>query len=408
MIVVLENGLGAWYLSRSTKPSSWSSSPRVEQFVEQGDRLEWHGDTERILGNAEQVYRRALKLDRENPVVMAYLAALLTRIQSQFPTEERLREIRQLTEYAVKHAHDHPMPWVAKAKLLLLENKPKDAEQAARQAVAQDPGLDRGYTVLGEALIRQNELDKGLAEIRRGIEVGQGYLRARLILGIRLKDASRYNEAETEFLKVLEFEPDHPTALHNLGEIYLEIGHEERALPRLRRALELGEWRSGNSLGNLYLNRGQNRKALPYFIEAYKIGRHPTLARNLAETYEEFGQADEARRWYSTAVERFDNQLEQGGSRAELLNGRSFCAAKLGRFGQAFDDIKEAIKLKPNENRFLVRAAEVYLLADRRQKAFEYLEQAVQAGFSRDEIRKDLIFQRYLDDPDFRAILEGD
>jgi len=130
-------------------------------------------------------------------------------------------------------------------------------------------------------------------------------------------------------------------------------------------------------------------------------------ARNLAETYEKLGEADEARRWYEIAVESFDDQLDQGGSKASLLNGRSFCAAKLGRFDQAFDDIQEAMRLKPNEHLFLVRAAEVYLLAGRRQEAFGYLRRAVQAGVSRDELRNDLIFQPYLDDPEFYAILEG-
>jgi Flp pilus assembly protein TadD len=64
--------------------------------------------------------------------------------------------------------------------------------------------------------------------------------------------------------------------------------------------------------------------------------------------------------------------------------------------------------LNPNNNRFLLRAAQVYLLAGRRKEAFSYLRRAVQEGLSRDEFRNDLVFQPFLNDPEFRAILEGD
>jgi tetratricopeptide (TPR) repeat protein len=132
------------------------------------------------------------------------------------------------------------------------------------------------------------------------------------------------------------------------------------------------------------------------------------VARNLAETYEKLGQADKARDWYSTAIVSFDLQLAQVGSTADLLNSRSFCAAKLGRFDEAITNIQRAIELNPNDNRFLFRAAQVYLLAGNREKAFDYARQAVQEGLSRDEFRNDLVFQPFLDDPEFRAILEGD
>jgi tetratricopeptide (TPR) repeat protein len=403
-VVALGIVLGFWY----QRAHRWDLSSEVKLYVDQGDKLEWRGDTEVILGNAERAYRKALALDPGNPVVMAYLAALLTRIQLQFPEKDRLAEIRRLTERAVALAPDHPMPWVARAKLLLLEGKPAEAERAAQNAIDRGPEFDRGYTVRGEALLRLGQKDKGLEEIKRGTEVGEGYLRARLVYGNRLKNAGRYEEAAIEFRKVLDLDPAHPSALHNLGEVYLQTGRDEDALALFRKAARLGEWRSSNSLGNLYLKMGRNPEALEYFSDAYKVNRDATVARNLAETYEKLGQADRARDWYSIAIESFDRQLAKVGSRADLLHGRSFCAAKLGRFDQAFANIQEAMRLKPNDNRFLLRAAQVYLLAGRRKEAFAYARRAVQEGLSLDEFRNDLVFQPFLNDPELRAILEGD
>ncbi len=82
------------------------------------------------------------------------------------------------------------------ARLLLLDGKPKKAESVARKAVVLGPDFDRGYTMLGEALMVQGRQDEGLKELQRGVEVGQGYLRARLAFAFRLKSASRFDEAE--------------------------------------------------------------------------------------------------------------------------------------------------------------------------------------------------------------------
>ena len=413
-LAVLGLAAGIWYLwhwreqqKEYQREHRWDLSPQVKRYVDQGDDLEWRGDTERILGDAEKVYRNALELEPENPVIMAYLAALLTRVQSQFPEKERLEEIRSLTEQSVKDAPDHPMPWVAKAKLLLLENKPVDAEAVAREAIEQDSDFDRGYTVLGEALIRQKKVKEGLEEIKRGTEVGEGYLRARLEYGVQLRRAGDYENAAIELRKVLGYDPGHPTALHNLGEVYRETGRNADAEFFLRQAALLGEWRSANSLGNLYSKLGRDDEAVKYFKEVYQVKRYAIVARNLAEAHEKLGEVNEASRWYKTALKGFDDELAQGGSRAELLNGRSFCWAKLGNFKEAFDDIREAMELKPNENLFLKRAAQVYLLAEHREEAFSYVRQAIQAGLSRDEFSNDFVFKPYLDDPEFSAILEG-
>src|SRR5690349_20482908 len=63
----------------------WDFSLQVQRYVDQGETLEWRGDTEHLLSNAEQVYRNALKVSKNNPVVESHLTALLIRIQGSFP-----------------------------------------------------------------------------------------------------------------------------------------------------------------------------------------------------------------------------------------------------------------------------------------------------------------------------------
>lgn len=404
-LIALGGGTGVWYW----REHRWDFSPEVARLVEQGDRLEWQGDTKRNLTDAAQAYRRALSLDRENPVIQAQLAALLARLEFQFPAPGQRQEIQSLTAKALERAPDHPLPWVAQAKLLLLENKPKEAELAAREAIEQDDTLDRGHTLLGEALFAQGRLEDGFAAFRRSTEVGQGYVRAGLVFAAKLYKVSRYDEAAVEFGKVLKYNPGHPTAKNGLADIYLIQGRYSDAIPLFKDVYEATQdARSASSLGIAYFEQGRMADAIKAFNDAYQLSPEPTFARNLAESYEKNGQKSEANRWYTLALARFDSLLTiAGGQPAELLYGRSFCAAKLGLYDKALRDAREAIRLNPKRTAFLFRAAQVYAMAGRREEVYSWMQQAIQAGYSREDFRRDLAFHDFQDDARFREILES-
>ena len=404
-LVVLGVAIGRWWW----KAHRWDFSPEVARLVERGDQMEWSGDTQHGFANADQVYRQALTLSHDNPLIEAQLAALLARRNAQFPALGGMQEIRSLTADAVKRAPDHPMPWVAQAKLLLLENKPHEAEQAARKAIDQDRDFDRGYTQLGEALITEGRLEDGLAALRHAAETRQGYVRARLVLAAKLQNASRYDEAAAEFRKVLNYDPDHTTAKENLGYIYLATNRSLDAIPLFREVFEAThDFRSANGLGNAYFAQNHIDEAIAAYKKAYELNPDPVVARNLGECYERVGQKDEARRWYELAISIFDRIMSTGGGlRADLLYGRSFCVAKLGRYEEALRNIQEAMGLKPNQSAFLFRAAQIYAMAGRREEAYSWTRKAIQAGYSRESVRSDMAFHNYQNDPRFREILES-
>jgi DNA-binding winged helix-turn-helix (wHTH) protein/tetratricopeptide (TPR) repeat protein len=397
--------VGFWW----SKAHRWDFSPEVTRLVEQGDQIEWLGDTQHGLTNAEKVYRQALVLAPDNPLIKAQLAALLARINVQFPATGRMQEIRDLTADAVKRAPDHSMPWVAQAKLLLLENKPQEAEQAARKAIDQDRDFDRGYTQLGEALIAEGHLEEGLKVLRHAAETRQGYVRARLILAAKLQDAVRYKEAAIEFRKVLKYDPGHTTAKENLGDIYVATRHSLEAIPLYREVFEAThDFRSANSLGNAYFGQNRMTEAIAAYKQAYELRPDPVVARNLAECYERSGQKGDARFWYELALSSFDRTMSiGGGERAELYYGRSYCAAKLGHYDEALSNVQEGISLKPEKIAFFFRGAQICAIAGRREEVYVWTRQAIEAGFSPDEFRGDVTFHNYQNDPRFQEILES-
>jgi tetratricopeptide (TPR) repeat protein len=258
-----------------------------------------------------------------------------------------------------------------------------------------------------------------------------------------LRAVGRYDEAETVIRKVLERDPDHPIANQILGEIYLAGRRYLAALPLFQKVFEAThDSRAANGLGLAYLKLKRMPEAIKIFNEAYRLQPDPITARNLAECYEKVGQKDEAQRWYSLALAGFDRLLIRGGSRTTyLLYVRAFCAAKLGRIDEAFENIQEAMRLaqkllltfrglpalpgiglstehaklgridealgslKPGQSHFLFRMAQIHAIAGHRDEVYTYTRQAIQEGCPREEFRDDIVFRSFQKDPRFRAIV---
>jgi DNA-binding winged helix-turn-helix (wHTH) protein/tetratricopeptide (TPR) repeat protein len=403
-LLLLGAVLGAWYW----KAHRWDFSPEVQALMDQGDRQEGRGDTKRMLVIAESTYRKALARDPANPLIKAQLAAMLCRFDLQFPKPGRRQEIRRLTKEAVESAPGEAMPWVARAKFLLLDGKAKESTAAARKAVEYGPEIDRSHTALGEALFAQKLRDEGLEELRKAAEMPQGSVRARMAYAYYLQQATRQDAAAAELLKVLDLDPDHPTANYRLASVYLQSGRYRDALPLFQKAFEEArDYRSINGLGLVYLNLDRMSEAIEAFSEAYRLEADPITARNLAECYGKIGRDREARHWYETALGGFDRKLALGGLRDFMLYVRSFCAAKLGRYKEALGNIEEAMSLKPRQGDYLFRAAQIHAMAGHREEAYSYVRQAVQEGYPREDLGSEPLFHAFLDDPRFQTILES-
>ena len=162
-LVALTVGYG-WWSSRDRAPAGAEPVPAVgsaaQTLLDQAHLSELRGDTRENLAQAEERYRRALQLEQENPVIQARLAALLARIQMQYPEQERVVEIHELADAALAVDPSSTRAWIAKGRLALLDGDGPAAEQAARQAIEAAPRDYRGEARLGEALVEQYRIDK--------------------------------------------------------------------------------------------------------------------------------------------------------------------------------------------------------------------------------------------------------
>ncbi len=272
-----------------------------------------------------------------------------------------------------------------------------------------EPDSSFGYTLLGRTLVKDDQIDLGLEQLRQGVARGGTDTRPRLALGWVLWQQGRTNEAAVEYEQVLEYSPDSPSALNNLGTIYGQQGRYLEAIPLLRRLLRTtDDADAAYNLANCYFFLNRLEEAIAGYLRVLEIDPDYIWApHGLAEVYEKLGEPIQARLFFEKALQSYDRSLAAGGPDPAYLSARAVCAAKLGRQAEAIDNLQEAEKLSPKNPALLFRGAQVYALTGDKDTSYHYIRRSIQAGYPRQEFEKDLAFSTYLDDPEFRRILES-
>jgi len=382
----------------------------ARRSYDQARVYEARGTTHRDMSLAERMYRRALEREPDNAYLEAQLARFLAKFEFEYPgLEGRREEIRALADDALDRDSHLAAAWEARARLLLIEADVEGATRAARRALEIDPEDPEAHTILGDSLIASGETDAGFAELERAVDLGRGHIGSRARLARQLFDHGRLDEAAAEYRKILDYAPDSPTALNNLGVIALSRGNYVDAIKYLTRLLEVRpDDFAASNLGTAYFYLDRMNEAIEAFHRAVELGPDvPVLKQNLAEAYEKIGDADAAREWFGRALAEYDRALQGTGEgmRAELLAERAFCAAKLSLHDEALRNLAEALGEAP-ENLFCLRAAaRVHAIAGDKDRAYEFLGRAVRAGYPAEELRRDAAFAAYRNDPAFLKIL---
>lgn len=126
-----------------------------------------------------------------------------------------------------------------------------------------------------------------------------------LQLAIQHHQANRLDDAQELYHQVLEKQPDHPEALHNLGMVALQSGQLQAAEQWLSAASQHqpDSIRTWFKLGNIHLVQKQYSEAVNAYRQALEL--RPDLLQiynNLAFALEQLGQLEEAIECYQKAL----------------------------------------------------------------------------------------------------------
>jgi Tfp pilus assembly protein PilF len=162
------------------------------------------------------------------------------------------------------------------------------ALREARRAVELDPRSAAGQHVLGRVLLARDDLAGAEEAFRHAVELRPNFAEAYNDLGGTLDRLGRTDEAIAAFRRAAD--RGHPSALYNLGVVYLRAkGDPVAARAVLEQAVKQKSASAGvwNALGVAYLRLGQWQRAKEAWAQALRLDPAYAAARRNQERLEQ-------------------------------------------------------------------------------------------------------------------------
>ncbi len=194
---------------------------------------------------------------------------------------------------------------------LLAEMGELERAEIILRKLAKDHGTVDALVIVGD-MYRQAEdykkslsaYDEALKQI--GTPVPAEYWHVLYARGMAYERLGQWNEAETDLLAALEFQPDHPYILNYLGYAWADRGvHLDRALEMIHKAAELRptDGYIADSLGWVYYRLGRLDDAIPALEKAAQfLPYDPEVNAHLGDAYWHSGRRLEARFQWERAL----------------------------------------------------------------------------------------------------------
>ena len=154
--------------------------------------------------------------------------------------------------------------------------------------------------------LSDHRVSLGLASLQQAIALDPGDPIYRNALGVVQLDLRKPAEAQEQFQKAIELDPEYAEAHHNLGLSYAEQGRFDEAIQAYRKALSFPTYTTPevayNNMGNAYFALGKLPEAQESYLAALRLD--PKLASahyGLGMILSRQGKAEEAKASFRTA-----------------------------------------------------------------------------------------------------------
>ena len=194
---------------------------------------------------------------------------------------------------------------VESGRSALASNNLPLAAQLLKRATEVDPKNKYAWNALAAAYLGMRQNDEAIAALNKQIEINPYDEYAYNALGRAYWQERKYDEAVTAFNKQIEINPLDKFAHAGLGAMYSEWHKYAEAAPELEKAASLtpDNPELQVSLGDAYLNLGQDDKALATFDHAVEISATPLVWNNIAYQLSlKKSHLDRARQYAESAV----------------------------------------------------------------------------------------------------------
>jgi len=217
-----------------------------------------------------------------------------------------------------------------KSILLILrkQNKIEEAIRVMEESIRIKPNEGEFYLILAGLFENENQLQKSLDTLKKGLDKNKEDLAIRFQLGAIYDKLGDFDKMVTEMKEVLRLNPDHADALNYLGYSYADRGVRlEEALHLIQKAMTLKPNMGyiTDSLGWVYFKLGEYEKAAAELEKANQLTPDdPLITEHLADSYSKLNRVEKTIEFYEKAqkldpkpdqMERLKNKIKELGEK---------------------------------------------------------------------------------------------
>ncbi len=280
---------------------------------------------------------------------------------------------------------------VTLARIARGQRRYEEAQESAKRAIALDPAAAEGYQELAatyEATRQWSDAEAAYAAALQARpddpQIYSAVCRFHLV-------RAEWATAETRCRHALHLTPDNTRALNNLGAALLALRRIEEAAAMFHNSLQIRPtYPAASNLGYYAYSQGRYADAARAYEQAAILNASdPEVWRNLgAALFWAPGERAKAREAYQQVVTLVEQARAEKPGDARLLGQLADAYAQLGRAREARETLATLERLDPGHSEVLYLVAGVYEQLGDRTQALTWLEQALDAGYSRDQVER--------------------
>jgi len=242
------------------------------------------------------------------------------------------------------------------ARKLIKAEKFVKAVALTRQALEVEPDFARAQVLLGWALVRTEQVDEGMREIRKVIRDIPTNPDGHRYLGLSLAFLGRMNEAVGPFERAVSLSPGDWDAWKGLGQAQFELGDLSKSRFAFERAVDLepGDVAAQESLAAVLLRLGLVARAVTHLERVCALAPQDVDPRLYLALYLATS-ADAKVRNGKRAIEVATEACElTDWKRPDALDLLAAAYAETGRWDEAMNTVKRAIAIAGKDHPSLV------------------------------------------------------
>ncbi len=285
--------------------------------------------------------------------------------------------------------------------------RPEDAQAHFRRALDLEPASADAQLGLARALAAAGKTTDAETAYRAAVERRPSYWGAHSALGAFYYSQGRYADAERAFQRVTELVPESPRGYSNLGGLYHMMGRTGEAIAMLERSLAVEPTPdAASNLASIRFYSGNYTEAARAFERVVTLRPGDFwLWFNVASSYYWApGERRKAEEAYRKAAELGEKARAINPRDSDLLAALAETYGHLGDERQARLLAREALRLAPLDGGVLFRAACLFERLGERDRSLALVRQALENGFSAEEVARSPDLEGVRADPRFKAL----